>query len=189
MLTVFIDFKSPASYLAIDPILALSQRLSLPVIWRPFRTRLEPVPDKLSDETVAQSHRRVRAAARRAVHIHYARLRGIDLNFPAAPGETDLALGVLAQLDTNPIAFIRAGFASFWNDHLDLDNETVVGALVDADGSIDHALLTTAREALEKAQADAEDIGIVDAPAFLIKDQIFIGREHLPWIAEIAQSA
>jgi len=33
---------------------------------------------------------------------------------------------------------------------------------------------------LERWQHEAEESGIVDAPALLVDGQIFIGREHLP---------
>ena len=94
MLTVYVDFKSPEAYLALQPTLALAARHKIDLDWRPFRTVEREVPLLADKETVGESHRRVRAASQRALSIKYAKLQGIDLHFPPQVGSTDLALGV-----------------------------------------------------------------------------------------------
>ena len=42
---------------------------------------------------------------------------------------------------------------------------------------------------LDLSQAKSEEAGIVGTPAYVIEEQIFVGREHLPWIEEIARAA
>lgn len=188
MLTIYIDFKSPGAYLAITPTLALAERLTLPIKWRPFRTVERDVP-KLSDqETVGESHRRVRAASQRALAIKYAAHQGIDLKFPHQSGSTDLALGVLAEIEGDPLPFIRGAFNAYWDAHVNLDDMAVVNALLQESGVLYTGSLAGARAALDAAQEAAEDIGIVGAPAYVIAEQIFVGREHLPWIEEIARA-
>ena len=61
MLSVYLDFKSPGAYLAMSPTLALVERLSLEVDWKPFRVIERDVPKLGKEETVGESHRRVRA--------------------------------------------------------------------------------------------------------------------------------
>lgn len=186
MLTVYIDFKSPGAYLAIAPTLALVERLGLDIVWRPYRTVERDVPKLGKEETVGESHRRVRAASQRTLMIKYAGQRGIALNYPAKLGETDLALGILAQIDGNPLPFIRAAFAAYWDRHEDLNDPAVVRSLMKAAELTDSHLLMSAGEALERATAEADEVGIVGAPGYVIAEQIFVGREHLPWIEEIA---
>jgi 2-hydroxychromene-2-carboxylate isomerase len=188
MLTVYIDFKSPASYLALDPSLALAERLGIAVTWRPFRTHERDIPDHVVDESVALIHRRVRAEAVRATHIKYAGLRGIDLRFAPVAHDTDLALGVLSELSGDPIDYIRAAFTAYWDRHLDLNTEQVVGDLIKTSAVSYSGALSTVAAALDAAQAEAEERGVVDAPAYAIDGQVFIGRQHLPWIEEIARS-
>ncbi len=188
MLTVYIDFKSPAAYLAIKPTLALARRLSLSLDWRPFQTVERDVPKLGKEETVGESHRRVRAASQRALAIKYARHQGIDLRFPPHPGVTDLALAVLAQLDGDPLPFIEEAFAAYWQDHADLDEADTVRAIVSQSGVNYSGDINAARESLDLALQRAEDAGIVGAPAYVIDEQIFVGREHLPWIEEIARA-
>ena len=186
MLTVYIDFKSPAAYLAMQPTLALATRLSLPLAWRPYKTVERDVPKLGKEETVGESHRRVRAASQRALAIKYAGHQGIDLRFPPKPGATDLALGVLAEIDGHPLPYIQAAFSAYWDDHADLDDPEIVQKLVNQSGqlTVDES---AARESLEAALQHADDAGIVGAPAYVIDNQIFVGREHLPWIEQIAR--
>lgn len=187
MLTVYIDFKSPDAFLAIAPTLALADRLKLDIEWRPFRTVERDVPKLGKEETVGESHRRVRASSQRALAIKYAAHQGIDLQFPKRIGDTDLALGALAKIDGDRAPFVHGAFNAYWHAHADLDDMAVVYALLQ-EGGVDYkGSLVTARDDLERAQTQAEDDGIVGAPAYVISEQIFVGREHLPWIEELAR--
>lgn len=189
MLNVYVDFKSPASYLAIGPTLELIARTGTTAYWHPYSTLEGDLPTQAADETVGQSHRRVRAEQRRATLIKYAALQAIDLRFPVPRGTTDLALGILASIKTEPLAFIHAAFAAYWTDHANLDDEDTVLALLSASGyDASHFDMDAARRAYTMAQDAAETLGIVEAPAYIIGDQLFIGREHLPWIEEIISS-
>ncbi len=185
MLSVYIDFKSPAAYLALSPTLALAERFDLSIDWRPFRTVERDVPKLGKEETVGESHRRVRAAALRWQFTKYAKRQGIELNYPAHLGGTDLALGVLASAEKDPLSFIRAAFSAYWTEHLDLDDPATVAHLIDLSGigvRLDEEEL---RARLDESLEVADEIGVVGAPAYYIADQIFVGREHLPWIDEI----
>lgn len=185
MLTVYLDFKSPNAYLALKPTLALAERLNIEIDWRPFRALERDVPSEGTEESVAQSHRRVRAASRRRLQIMYAKHQGIDLNFPDPLGESDLALGALAAMSGDPLPFIQACFQTYWEQHLDLDSESVVQDLIAQSGAAISHPLSELRALMEDSNAQAEEAGIVDAPAYVVADQIFVGREHLPWIEEL----
>lgn len=189
MLSVFIDFKSPASFLAIKPLLSVAGRHDIALEWKPFRTFERDVPDITNDASVAQSHRRVRAASRRAIHQQYAGHQGIDLQFPKSAGNTDLALGALAAIGEDPLPFIQAAFDAYWSDHADLNDQEIVGALLAETIGVNLAQdEQNLRDILCNAQSEAEERGVVEAPAMIIQDQLFIGREHLPWIEEIILS-
>jgi len=34
----------------------------------------------------------------------------------------------------------------------------------------------------------AEENGIFTSPTYVVNEQIFVGREHLPWISELLQT-
>ena len=77
-------------------------------------------------------------------------------------------------------------FRAYWVDHADLNDPQVVSSLLG-----DSGLKTTLIDNLEpqatlsKCQERAEQDGVIDTPAFVVDGQLFIGREHLPWIEEL----
>ena len=187
MLDIFIDFKSPAAYLALKPTRDLLQKEKLEARWRPFRVRERDVPQIAKHETVGDSHRRVRAQSRRNIFLHYAGVQGIEMNFPAERMPTDLALGALALIDGPQAAFVELCFAAYWRDNANLDDEAVVAQLIAHSGVILNDDLSKARAALEASLDKAEEDGAVDTPGYLVKEQMFVGREHLPWVRQLIQ--
>lgn len=182
MLKIFIDFKSPAAYLALKPTKAMLSETNIETQFLPFRVRERDVPPPGKNETVGESHRRVRAESRRRIFRHYAQVQGLEMRFPTVRNSTDLALGVLAEIDGDRAAYIEACFAAYWRDNANLDDELVVGALIEKTGAAHDGDLSTARASLEAAFDAAEADGIVDTPGYLIDGQFFAGREHLPWV-------
>ena len=185
MLTVYIDFKSPAAYLAMTPTRALAERHGVTVSWQPFRTVERDIPKLGQQETVGESHRRVRAAALRNQAVKYARHQGIDLQFPPELGSTDLALGLLAGWSGDPLPFIDAAFKAYWQDHANLNDPMVMARILEDLGRSQLIDTDAVAAGLEQALTRADEIGIVGAPGYVIHDQIFVGREHLPWIEDL----
>jgi 2-hydroxychromene-2-carboxylate isomerase len=186
MLDLYIDFKCAGSYLALDPTLALAERTGVKIAWHPFSTAERDKPAEGADAAVIASHHATREASKQAIHHKYASLRGIDLKFPPEAGSADHALGALAEIEGDPIPFIRACFAAYWEGHKDLDNPQVVAELLQGSGARHSGDLAATRDSFAQAQASAEEAGIVDAPGYRIADQVFVGRQHLPWIEELA---
>jgi 2-hydroxychromene-2-carboxylate isomerase len=185
-LDVYIDFKCPASYLAIAPTLSLATAHNIGVVWHPFKSIQQTIPTAKDEETKGETHRRVRAIQRRNVHLMYAQARDIPMAFTDSPGNTDLALAVLATL-TSPIKFINAAFNAYWTDNADLNDRAVVSALlVGAGYDSEVPDEETLGSIIEDIQQLAMEAGVVTTPGYIIKDQFFLGREHLPWIEELA---
>jgi 2-hydroxychromene-2-carboxylate isomerase len=184
---IYIDFKSPASYLAIKPVVTMLERRQLDVQWLPYRTKQEPLPKWHSEESRGDSHRRVRAKSRRDTHLLYAQAQHTVMHFPDDCGETDLALAALIAVQDCPLNFIRAAFEAYWVDNMNLNDGDVISKIL-KQSDIDLSLWDPAASLsqLELCQSEAEEFGIVDTPAFVVDGQIFTGREHLPWIDSIA---
>tara|TARA_R100001244_G_scaffold86820_1_gene66239 strand:- start:15152 stop:15727 length:576 start_codon:yes stop_codon:yes gene_type:complete len=188
MLTVAIDFKSPASCLALEPTLELARQTGVQIDWLPYPVRPFSVPEERAAETVGERHRRVRAVARRDTHLHYAAVQGRPMHFAKTPAGSETALAVLAGMNGDPVPFLRAAFAAYWTEQADLDDEAVVTALL---SSLQMPLpdLASARIKLASDRARADEYGIFDSPSYVIADQLFVGREHLPWIASLIKAA
>ena len=187
MLTVAIDFKSPASCLALEPTLALARDTGARIDWLPFSVRPFSVPEEQANETVGERHRRVRAVAQRDTWLHYAAVQGREMHFLKTPAGSDAALAAMAAIDGDPVPFIRAAFAAYWTEQADLDDEAVVAALLSSAG---RAVPDprSARAKLLSMRAQAEERGIFESPSYVIADQLFVGREHLPWIRSLIEA-
>ena len=186
MLKVYVDFKSPGAYLAMQPTLALIRKYDLSVIWCPFKTTQHGVPSQRDDEDRSQTHRRVRAIARQDMHKLYARVQGVEMNFPVTHGATDLALTTLGNLTGTQAEFVQAAFRAYWVDRQDLNDVQVVEALLRSVNATPSDEGNGATD-LSRLQEHAEHDGVVDAPAYVIGEQLFIGREHLPWVERLVR--
>jgi len=193
-LKVFLDFKSPAAYLAMKPTLELIEQFQPAVEWLPVRSTQEDVSELPESAGKPRIHRHVRRLARRNTHLLYANLHGLEMTFPPAVGSTDAALCGLQYVlatDSNPLPFIFEAFKAYWVRHQDLNDPQVVcdilsGSGYDARGFDLESELARLPESLDPAN----QAGVFDAPTYWIDGQIFLGREHLPWIRSIlAQEA
>ncbi|MEZ5997144.1 MAG: DsbA family protein [Hyphomonas sp.] len=188
MLSLFIDFKCPASYLALDPTVDLASRLGVRIDWHAFRRRQERLPAARADETRGETHRRVRAGQRRATHLKYAGLRGLEMAFRDDPGDSDAALSALNCQLADPLAYVRRAFRAYWVDGADLnDGQTVLSLLAESGNSVAPSELETALAAFDAHQTQMEEDGIFITPTYRIADQMFVGREHLPLITRLME--
>lgn len=189
MMRIYIDFKSPAALLAMKPTLALSARLGVTFEYLPFRTAQFKVPKESAGETRGESHRRVRALARRDTHLKYAAIQGTPMKFPGAPGVSDLAMAALLYVGSEPVKYMEAAFNAYWKEGQDLNDQSVVNGLLgdqgyDASGFDPERYL----EEFAKVHHEAEEIGIIDTPAYVTDGHIFVGREHLPWVETLLEN-
>lgn len=189
VLTAYIDFKSPGAYLGLNPVCELVQRLSVPVRWLPLDSRQDSVPAEKTGETRGETHRRVRALGRRQTHLRYAGVQGLPMSFSESPGGTRLALAALALLEDDPLPFIRGAFCAYWVEGANLDDRETVTSLWRAHVGTAAFDSTEGRARLATCREQALTLGVWDVPAFIVDEQIFIGREHLPWIEEVLLAA
>lgn len=188
MITLYTDFKSPAAYLSLKPTLALIDQYGVDIRWLPYNTKQETLPVQSDTESKSETHFRIRATLRRDTHLRYAETQSSPMIFRDVPGETDSALAALLALDGDPLPFIQSAFNAYWAGEDDLNDGATVHRLLDETGcTLSTEALDDALEKLPAHQLAAEENGVVDAPAYVIDDQIFIGREHLPWIRSLIE--
>ncbi len=182
-LTYYIDFKSPAAYLSVNPTLKLADKLSTTVQILPYNTLQRGLPARGAHETKGETHIRVRETARRQTHLLYASLHQLDMTFPSEPGETRMALAALLFVRQNPLRFVHAAFHAYWVEHANLNDEATVRHLLDRSGyNSEHFDANELLHQLTEHQVAVEEQGVIDVPCYIVADQVFIGREHLPWI-------
>jgi 2-hydroxychromene-2-carboxylate isomerase len=188
-LVACIDFKSPQSYLAVRPTLALARDLGISVEWQP---RLTPPlkrskPGNADDDRGAR-HRRFRAdyLARDLVRYAPHDLPDVHADFDAAPA----AMGLLwlqeqapGQLDR----YVERAFTRYWRDRQPIDRLDAIHAVmtelgIDAAGFPDYASGGRGRADLDARAAELAARGVAGTPTYLLGDEPFFGRHHLPLI-------
>ena len=180
--TIYIDFKNPASYMALQPTCALLERLRVEARWLPFSTSEETIPEREARETRGEQHRRVRARARRDAHLLYAGVQGVTMRFRDQPGSSDCCLAALALLQDQPLPFVFAAFEAYWTSYANLNDEGTVRELWEHTVSDRELDLAAGRAQLKRIRDNAIERKVFHTPSYLVGDQLFLGREHLPWV-------
>lgn len=182
MLTVYIDFKSPESYLALQPLLSLVEETGCGVNWRPFRCRQRELPEHSPDPELTVSHGRIRETYRQRINRRYAALQGLSLDRPPGNDGTDAALTALLGMGGDASEFVVAAFKAHWQDHRDLDEWDVVASLL---ASVACESEPLSSEALDRHQHNIEAEGIVSDAALVVAGEVFIGRAHIPLVRQL----
>jgi 2-hydroxychromene-2-carboxylate isomerase len=194
-LVVCIDFRSPMSYLAIAPTLALAKRLAVPVRWRAVRLPVlkQPQPPAAEDDRGAR-HRRLRAQylaqdlRRYAAHPLPDLYRDFD-GVPAAMGLSWVEGGEPARVGH----YVEAVFTRYWRDGKEIDNVEAVGALLsglglDADGFAGFAA-GPGPGAVAAMESELREAGVIGTPTYLVDGEPHHGRQHLPLIEARLQAS
>lgn len=192
-LTVCIDFKSPQAYLAIDPTYALADELDLEIDWLPLlvapMTRPEPVAENADRGT---RHRGFRAEyAEREIRRH-ADLRGLVIKeIYRAPVDSSLAGVGLLWVKEHSRECLRGYMArifdGYWRTReLDIADASAIAGIVEEIGAESEGcaayLNGEGREALERLQTSLHEAGLFNVPGYVVDEEIFFGRQHLPMI-------
>ena len=181
MITAYIDFKSLDCFLAISPILELADDCETLVSWQPYRSKERALPTQVANESVTQTHHRVRAASERRLQQHYARLRGLDIDPSRGQIDTSAALGWLANLEGDTSSFVSRLFTAHWIDRTDINDPTFLQEVTTRCG----LRRTGDTVDLSSIERKAEERGLFNAPTFFIDGQMFMGRAHITLMRQL----
>ena len=197
VLDMYIDFKSPYTYLAIKPSKKFAKDLELEINWLPY---VLDIPEYLGSakvdnkgkvlESNRNDHqwRRVRYSymdCRR-----YANLRKMTVLGPQKIWNTRLvSIALLWVQKQNPLLvedFIDHIFVNFWKRELDIENFDIVETTIEKCG-ISHSGFkewekNTGKKELDTIMNKAHEKGVFGVPSYLIGDELFWGREQIPLI-------
>lgn len=197
-LSLAIDFKSPAAYLALGPTCALADGLGVEIDWQPFVVaprRKRAAPD--SSEDRGARHRRLRAEYQERDLARYAQARGLELEDPAREADsTPAALALLwlaEQAESLVRGFVRLVFERHFSGALELDDLAALSRALAEIGAPAAGFESFARgrgpAALEALRAELVEAGVFDVPAYRLGGELFIGRQHLPRLGELLAGA
>ena len=197
-LIVYIDYKSPYAFVAIEPTYQIEDHLGIEIDWRPLTL---DIPSYLGsarlDETgrhVVEENRTpaqwegVRYAYRDA--RRYAMLQGLTLRGTVKIWDTSLAhIGMMwAKRQGREVlrAYTRGIYLPFWRRELDAEDPGVITRMLEQAGA-DVRGFAEFSTGEGRAEHDAMqpaifDAGIFGVPTYVVEREIYFGREHLPRI-------
>jgi 2-hydroxychromene-2-carboxylate isomerase len=196
-LTIYIDFKSPYAYLAVEPTRHLARELGISINWQPI---VLDIPSYMGSATLDKSG----AVARQSRSEtqwgwvkytyydcrRYANLRGMTVRGTVKIWDTNLAaIGMLwagQQGEEILQRYVDLVYVPFWKRELDVESIDVVQATLDAAGATVEGFDAFAggegAEQNRQIQESAFERGIFGVPSYTLGDDIYFGREHLPHI-------
>jgi 2-hydroxychromene-2-carboxylate isomerase len=190
-LSVLLDLRHPLAYLALHPTIELARDEGLEINWLPIRVPPLKMPSTARpDDDRGIRHRRIRAEAIAREIETYADAQGLVLrDYYRDADPTAAYVGWLwirehrlERLEDYLIEVFRA----YWALELDPANESAISRIIEDLGADAAGFTTWALDrGLARASALAEELherGLAGTPAYLIDDEFFLGRQHLPMI-------
>ena len=194
-ISIYIDFKSPYSYLAIEPSKKFAKDLKLEINWLPY---VLDIPEYLGSakvdnkgkvlESNRNDHqwRRVRYSymdCRR-----YANLRKMTVLGPQKIWNTKLvSIALLWVKKQNSLLiedFIDHIFVNFWKRELDIENFDIIEKIIKKCGISQPGFKEWKKNAgkneLDAIMNRAHEKGVFGVPSYIIEDELFWGREQIP---------
>lgn len=189
-LPVVIDFKSPQAYLAMGPTCALAQEVGITIDWQPMVIAPSQVPSASSGQDRGARHRRFRADYLERDIVRYAADRRLAIcGLDRRKDSTLAAIGLLWVKRQGPSlaqSYVERVFKRYWQEDLDIEDEHSIRALlteIDAPVSGFEAFTRDeGRAELARIQSELRNIGVFEVPTYLLNDDTFLGRQHLPFI-------
>ena len=180
-LTVTLDVKRPECYLALAPTRALAAELDIAVDWLP--TVASPHRRPPAGEGRGERHLRHRATYNAREIERYAAVQGLVIkDIYRDPDSTRFGMAMLAAKAHSEAAlqtFLDRAFAAYWRSELDIEDGAALRRLLADVGVSTFAEDAAAFAALQERLVAA---GLFNAPAYLVGEEVFFGRAHLPMI-------
>ena len=197
LIDIYIDFKSPYAYLAIEPSIKFANNNKLKINWLPY---VLEIPDylgsaKVDDQGNVIESNRNDHQWRRVKYSYmdcrrYANIRNIVVRGPQKIWNTQLISIALLWTKNNNYAytesFINYVYKKFWKRELNIENYNVVNDVlkkigINTDGFEDWSI-NDGRRALNIIMSKAHENGVFGVPSYFIKNELFWGREQLSMI-------
>ncbi|MCP5068508.1 MAG: hypothetical protein GY946_18260 [bacterium] len=190
-LSIALDIRHPLAYLALRPAIDFGRETAIDIDWLPLpgRSLREPSTPGAGDDRGTR-HRRYRANMIGREIAVYAHASGLTLLEPYRSGPSDAAnlawLWVRAQTPDMLPTFLEELFRRYWALELDAadhaDATDVLRTLDLHSPGFDEWTRTEGPRRAEDIASTLLNSGVLQTPAYLIEDEVFYGRQHLPMI-------
>ena len=194
---VYLDVKSPYAFISVQPTLALEQDLGLSFDWRPYTLDIPSYLGSARKEggAVVESSGRspkiwnaIRYAymdARRYAERQGYVLKGTEKIWDSSLANMGILFTNLYFRERIP-AYLEAVYPPFWRRALDIEDIEVVKQCLDSAG-VDSTEFESFATGEGKVMHDQIletrfDAGMYGVPTYVVGEDVFFGREHLPYI-------
>jgi len=197
-LAVYIDLKSPYAYLAVDPTRAMAAAAGVPIDWRPFTL---DIPSYLGSAKLDKKGK-VAKANRSAQqwsgvkYAYYDARRYANLTRKTVRGTIkiwDSSLAGIAMLWAKEQGneafdrFIDFVYPPFWRRELDIEEVDVLEQMLNQAGlesrGFEEYASGRGRKLHDETNEAAFAAGVFGVPTYLVADELWFGREHLPRVS------
>lgn len=188
--TLYVDYRSPFSYLVKDEAYALERDLAVKLVWRPFTTNFEGAYGGAVEERSERDWRKVRYLYMDARRL--AARRGLVVRGTPKIYDPMIAhVGMLLAAQIGHPMFRRyqdAVCERFWRRDLDIEDEAAIRALLveaGVDGCSFDELIASGEGARQcrAIVAEAEERGVFGVPTFVLDEsgELFWGTDRV-WL-------
>ena len=194
-LEVYIDFKSPYSFIAMDATFELEEEFGFEIDWYPLTLNIGSFLGTAKKDNSGQMKENNRSpkqwlAVKYAYKDarRYAELRGLTLKGTQKIWDSSLAaIGLLwAKRQGRDCInnYINDSYHRFWKRELDIEDPRVILAQLEKAGcqneGFNDFLLSEGRDQHDLLQDEILDRGYYGVPTYAIDDEVYFGRQHLP---------
>jgi 2-hydroxychromene-2-carboxylate isomerase len=183
---LWIDLRSPYSYLAKDPAYALEKEFGVELSLRPFTLDIVGAYNVNDPKAAERGMRRIKylyADVRR-----FANQRGMIIFGPKKIFDPTLVhlAWLFADRDGRGRAFIDAAYPRFFKRELDYEDRGAVVSLLQEIGvpeaGFDAFAGGEGRVALRAHQEEAEKQGVFAVPTFVVENELFWGQDRVDFV-------
>jgi 2-hydroxychromene-2-carboxylate isomerase len=200
-LRVLLDLRHPLAFLALQPAIAFAESLAEGALgvetdWLPLSVPpIQPPSAAKEGDDRGIRHRRYRARFLAREIATYAAAQDVVLREPYRNGDVEAGnlgwLWVRERHRDRLHAYLSQLFRGYWSQELDASSGERIAALIDSMHAEGAAFLDWSVDEGPRAAAaqmtELRDQGLFQVPAFIVEDEVFYGRQHLPmirWILE-----
>lgn len=183
---LWLDLKSPYSFVAKDPAYALESELGATLRLRPFTLDIAGGVNPNDPAALQRGFRKIKylyADVRR-----FANPRGLTILGPKKIFDTRLVhlAWMFADRAGRGRALIDLAYPRFFRRELDYEDRAAIDALLDEAGvdpaGFDAYVAGEGPEVLARHQQDAEAAGVFAVPTFVVDGELFWGQDRIDFV-------
>lgn len=189
--SLYIDYRSPYSYLAKDEAYELEQDFDIELEWFPYYIDLTGAYGGTLEQRTPRDWTKVKYLYMDCRRL--AKRKGLTIRGTVKIYDPTLVhIAMLWSQKHNVFRKFHDGvLPPFWNREFDIEDLTVVKSALEKVGApltgFDEFLSGEGKNLAQKINADAEARGIFGVPSFIFRDEVFWGTDRIGMLREVLE--